>query len=66
MRQRSNLVQIIEQRCRIESKAGESVTMGSTPVVTAGPDEDRGQRQGGVGWVDGQRHHLEGKLTFLL
>ena len=38
MRQRGNLVQIIQQRCRILSKAGETMT-----DVSTGPDEDGGQ-----------------------
>ena len=58
MRQGGNLVQIIEQRCRIESKAGQTVTMSPFPLVTTGPDEDGGEREGGVGGVHGQGHHL--------
>ena len=58
MRQGGNLVQIIEQRCRIESKAGQTVTMSPAPLVTAGPDEDRGEGESGVGGVHGQGHHL--------
>ena len=53
MRQRGNLVQIIQQRCRILSKAGETMT-----DVSTGSDEDGGQGQGGVGGVQGQGHHL--------
>ena len=58
MRQGGNLVQIIEQRCRIESKAGQAVTMSPSPLVTTGPDEDGAEREGGVGGVHGQGHHL--------